>query len=58
MIDINNDGKLDIYICRSADINPKMRTNLLFINNGNLTFSEQAEKYGLADSGYSTQSAF
>lgn len=58
MVDINNDGKLDIYICRSADVNPKMRTNLLFINNGDLSFSEQAEKYGLADSGYSTQSAF
>lgn len=58
MTDINGDGKLDIYICRSADINPSMRRNLLFINNGNLTFSEKAVEYGLADIGYSTQSAF
>ncbi len=58
MADVNGDGKLDIYICRSADINPKMRANLLFINSGNNTFSESAEKYGLADSGYSTQAAF
>ena len=58
MVDINGDGKLDIYICRSADISPKMRTNLLFINNGNLTFSERAAEYGLADTGYSTQAAF
>lgn len=58
MVDINGDGKLDIYICRSADVNRERRKNLLFINNGNLTFTEEAEKYGLADVGYSTQAAF
>jgi hypothetical protein len=58
MVDINNDGLTDIYICRSADVNPERRKNLLFINNGDLTFSEKAEEYGLADSGYSTQAAF
>ncbi len=58
MTDINGDGKLDIYICRSLDIDPLRRENLLFINNGDLTFTEKAREYGLADSGYSTQSAF
>src|SRR6476646_1955990 len=58
MVDINNDGKLDIYICRSADARPELRKNLLFINNGDLTFTEKAEAYGLADVGYSTQAAF
>lgn len=58
MVDINGDGKLDIYICRSADINPDMRSNLLYINNGDMSFSEKAAEYGLADSGYSTQAAF
>ena len=58
MADVNADGWLDIYICRSADIDPSKRTNLLFINNHDNTFTEQAEKYGIADNGYSTHAAF
>ncbi|HRN55171.1 MAG TPA: VCBS repeat-containing protein [Agriterribacter sp.] len=58
MADINGDGRLDIYICRTADGGPFMRKNLLFINNGDLTFTESAEAYGLANDGYSTQASF
>ena len=58
MADVNADGWLDIYICRSADIDPSKRKNLLFINNHDNTFTEQAEKYGIADNGYSTHAAF
>jgi hypothetical protein len=58
MADINGDGKLDVYVCRSADGDPHQRENLLFINNGDTTFTEKARQYGLADQGYSTQSAF
>ena len=58
LVDINADGWLDIYICRSADVDPTRRSNLLFINNHDLTFTEKAAEYGLADQGYSTQSAF
>jgi hypothetical protein len=58
MVDINHDGWLDIYVCVTGSPDPDQRKNLLFINNGDLTFSEQAEKYGLADTSYSTQAAF
>ncbi len=58
MVDINADGWLDIYICRSADGDASKRRNLLFINNKDLTFTEKAAEYGLADEGYSIHSAF
>ncbi len=58
MADVNADGWLDIYICRSADVDPSKRKNLLFINNQDNTFTEQAEKYGIADAGYSTHAVF
>ncbi|HEY4205878.1 MAG TPA: VCBS repeat-containing protein [Puia sp.] len=58
MVDINGDGLTDIYICRSAAAVPSQRENLLYINNGDQTFSEKAAEYGLADPGFSTQAAF
>ncbi len=58
MADVNNDGWLDIYVCRSAAQDPNARKNLLFINNQDLTFSEAAAEYGLDDPAYSTQASF
>jgi len=58
MVDINGDGKLDIYICRSADGISSRRKNLLFINKGDLSFSEKAAEYGLDNDGFSTQAGF
>ncbi len=58
MIDINEDGWLDLYVCRTGIPIGKERANLLFINNRDNTFSEQAEQFGLADTSYSTQAAF
>lgn len=58
MADVNGDGFLDIYICNSGDIKGDNKKNELFINNGNLTFSEKAAEYGVDDRGYSTHAAF
>ena len=58
MADVNGDGFLDIYVCRSAATIAMNRRNLLFINNHNLTFTEAAGSAGLADQGYSTQASF
>ena len=58
MADVNGDGWLDIYVCRSAATAEVNRQNQLFINNGDLTFSEKGKEYGLNDAGYSTQAAF
>jgi hypothetical protein len=63
VIDINNDGWLDIYVCASFKKDASQRKNLLFINqgvnkDGILTFKESAASYGLQDTGYSTQAIF
>ena len=58
MADVNNDGFLDIYVCRSADAYPEKRKNLLFINNKKGAFSEMASSWGIDDAAYSTQAAF
>jgi hypothetical protein len=58
IVDINNDGFDDIYMCVFGRDLMNRSKNLLFINQHNLTFTEQATAYGLADSSYSTQAAF
>jgi len=58
MADVNGDGRLDIYVCNSGMVKGDSRHNELYINNGNGTFTESAEAYGLADGGYSTHAAF
>jgi hypothetical protein len=56
--DINGDGWPDIYVCKSGIPDTPNRHNELFINNGDLTFSEQSEAYGIDDQGLSTHATF
>lgn len=56
--DVNADGLQDIYVCSAGNLNSVGRANQLYINNGDNTFTERAEDYGVADEGYSTMAAF
>ena len=60
VVDINQDGYQDFYICKSGNKNTpaSQRHNYFFINNGNNTFTESAAKMGLDDDGYDVQAAF
>jgi enediyne biosynthesis protein E4 len=58
IVDINNDGYDDIYVCVFGKNLLERAANLLFINQHDLTFKESAAEYGLADTSYSTQAVF
>ena len=56
MLDVNNDGWLDIYVCKAGSLNnTDARRNLLFVNQKNGTFNEEAKKWGIDDPGFTTQ---
>lgn len=57
-VDINADGWMDIYVCKFIFDDKNLLKNKLYINQGDGTFSEEAEKYGIADTGYSIQANF
>ena len=58
LADVNGDGWIDIYVCNSGDIKGDDKENELFINNGDLTFTEQAREFGIADKGFTTHAVF
>lgn len=63
VVDINEDGWQDIYVCASYNADPALRKNLMFIHNGLNqdgfpTFTEKAEEMGIDDMGYSTNAVF
>jgi len=57
-VDINSDGFLDFYVCRAGPFENDERRNKLYINNGNLSFTEMAKSYGLDDISASTGANF
>ncbi|WP_445384006.1 VCBS repeat-containing protein [Robiginitalea sp. IMCC44478] len=58
MADINADGLLDIYVSNAGNMEGNNHDNDLFINNGDLTFTEQAAEYNLAETGFTTHATF
>lgn len=60
VVDINNDGWQDIYVCATRKSDSTSRANMLFLNKGGAIphFEEVAASYGIADTGYSTMAAF
>ncbi len=59
MADVNGDGFLDIYVCAAGNVAGDPRKNELYINNGNMQFTEKAAQYNLQDSGaFHTQASF
>jgi hypothetical protein len=58
MADVNADGWMDIYVCKAGKPGGENRHNELFINNGDLTFTEKSEEYGLNNTGLSIHASF
>ena len=58
MADINGDGLLDIYVSNAGNMEGNNHDNDLYINNGDLTFTERASEYNLAKTGFSTHASF
>lgn len=58
MVDVNQDGFLDIYVSNAGNLQGNNHDNDLYINNGDLTFTEKAAEYNLAKTGFSTHASF
>ena len=57
MADVNGDGYVDIYVS-AVDYLGMHGRNVLYINNGDGTFTDRTKEYGLDHVGYGTQALF
>ena len=58
IVDINQDGFPDIYLCFAGPYAADKRANALYVNDGKGRFTDQAAAYGLADTGHTVQAVF
>ena len=59
MVDVNNDGLLDIYVCSSGPSKiGNEKANKLFLNLGNLKFKEVAKEWGIDNQGNTSCATF
>ena len=58
MADVNADGLLDIYVSNAGNMEGNNHDNDLYINNGDLTFTEMAHEFNLAKTGFTTHATF
>ncbi len=58
MADVDGDGYLDIFSCGVGGYKDFTGRNQLLLNNGDLTFTDRTEEYGLDFQGFSTQASF
>lgn len=58
MVDVNADGYLDMYVSNAGKAERDNQDNDLYINNGDLTFTERGTEFNLARSGFSTHASF
>jgi hypothetical protein len=63
VVDINQDGLLDLYVCRVGNYENLQKGNQLLVckgigKDGVPVYAEEANAYGLAFNGFSTQAAF
>ena len=58
MADVNNDGLIDIYVSTVSDYKNLKGHNRLYINNGDLTFTEKSKDVGIDFKGFGTHASF